>query len=83
MRDLDKAALFNETVFELTRAGREDLEFAFAMYLSDCGVNLALLNYRGERASGLKDSKNFVGAHHPAYGDLARSAHAVRLSATA
>jgi predicted enzyme related to lactoylglutathione lyase len=27
-------------------------------------INLALLNYRGERGSGLQDAKNFVGAHH-------------------
>jgi lactoylglutathione lyase len=32
--------------------------------LSDGAINLALLNYRGERGSGLKDAKNFVGAHH-------------------
>ena len=44
--------------------GREDLEFASAIYLSDGVINLALLNYRGERGSGLKDAKSFVGAHH-------------------
>jgi catechol 2,3-dioxygenase-like lactoylglutathione lyase family enzyme len=64
VRDLDKAARFYETVFELKRVGRDDLEFASAVYLSDGVVNLALLNYRGERGSGLKDAKNFVGAHH-------------------
>jgi predicted enzyme related to lactoylglutathione lyase len=64
VRDLDKAAQFYETVFELKRVGREDLEFASAVYLSDGVVNLALLNYRGERGSGLEDAKNFVGAHH-------------------
>ena len=64
VRDLDKSARFYETVFELKRVGREDLEFASAVYLSDGVINLALLNYRGERGSGLKDAKSFVGAHH-------------------
>jgi|ERR1051326_1242608 catechol 2,3-dioxygenase-like lactoylglutathione lyase family enzyme len=64
VRDLDKSAQFYESVFELRRVGREDLEFASAIYLSDGVINLALLNYRGERGSGLKDAKNFVGAHH-------------------
>jgi catechol 2,3-dioxygenase-like lactoylglutathione lyase family enzyme len=64
VRDLDKSAEFYESVFGLKRVGREDLEFASAIYLSDGVVNLALLNYRGERGSGLKDAKSFVGAHH-------------------
>ena len=64
VRDLDKSAQFYESVFDLKRVGREDLEFASAIYLSDGVVNLALLNYRGERGSGLKDAKNFTGAHH-------------------
>ena len=62
--DLDKSARFYESVFDLKRVGREDLEFASAIYLSDGVINLALLNYRGERGSGLKDAKSFVGAHH-------------------
>jgi catechol 2,3-dioxygenase-like lactoylglutathione lyase family enzyme len=64
VRDLDKSAQFYESVFDLKRVGREDLEFASAIYLSDGVVNLALLNYRGERGSGLKDAKSFTGAHH-------------------
>jgi lactoylglutathione lyase len=64
VRDLDKSAQFYESVFDLKRVGREDLEFASAIYLSDGVVNLALLKYRGERGSGLKDAENFAGAHH-------------------
>ncbi|HKX11095.1 MAG TPA: VOC family protein [Stellaceae bacterium] len=64
VRDLDQSARFYEGVFDLKRVGREDLEFASAIYLSDGVINLALLNYRGERGSGLKDAKSFVGAHH-------------------
>ena len=64
VRDLEKAAKFYEGVFELKRVGAETLDFASAVYLSDGVINLALLTYRGERGSGLKDAKNFVGAHH-------------------
>ncbi len=64
VRDLDKSAQFYESVFDLKRVGREDLEFASAIYLSDGVVNLALLNYHGERGSGLTDAKSFIGAHH-------------------
>ena len=46
---LEKAAWFYETAFELERVGEETLDFA---------------SYRGERGSGLKNWKEFVGAHH-------------------
>src|SRR5919206_6011 len=49
---------------ELNRIVEETLDFASAVYLTDGVINLALLNYKGERGSGLKDAKNFVGAHH-------------------
>ena len=62
--NIDKAAEFYESVFELKRVGREDLEFASAIYLSDGVVNLALLNYKGSRGSGLSNASTFVGAHH-------------------
>ena len=64
VRDLQKAAKFYEGVFGLKRVGEETLDFASAVYLSDGVINLALLNYKGERGSGLADAKNFVGAHH-------------------
>ncbi len=64
VRNLEKAAAFYESVFELKRVGQETLDFASAIYLSDGFVNLALLNYVGERGSGLSDAKNFIGAHH-------------------
>ncbi len=62
--DLEKAAKFYETVFDLKRVGQETLDFAAAIYLSDGTVNLALLNYFGKRGSGLDDAKTFVGPHH-------------------
>jgi predicted enzyme related to lactoylglutathione lyase len=64
VRDLEKAARFYEGVFDLKRVGEETLDFAAAIYLSDGVINLALLNYKGNRGSGLDDAKNFVGAHH-------------------
>ena len=64
VRDLEKSARFYEGVFGLKRVGQETLDFAAAIYLSDGVINLALLNYKGERGSGLKNWKEFVGAHH-------------------
>ena len=64
VRDLEKSAQFYEGVFGLKRVGQETLDFAAAIYLSDGVINLALLNYKGERGSGLKNWKDFVGAHH-------------------
>ena len=64
VKDLEKAAQFYENVFELKRVGRDDLEFASGIYLSDGTSNLALLRYNGAKGSGLKDANSFVGAHH-------------------
>ncbi len=64
VKDLEKAAQFYETVFDLKRVGRDDLEFGSGVYLSDGVVNLALLRYKGSKGSGLADASTFVGAHH-------------------
>lgn len=64
VRDLEKAAAFYEGVFDLKRVGQETLDFASAIYLTDGVINLALLNYFGNRGSGLDDANTFVGAHH-------------------
>src|SRR5215831_3561761 len=64
VRDLEKSAAFYENVFGLKRVGREDLEIGSGVYLSDGVINLALLSFKGERGSGLKNAKNFAGAHH-------------------
>jgi predicted enzyme related to lactoylglutathione lyase len=67
VQDLEKAAKFYETVFELKRAGREDLEIGSAIYLTDGVINLALLNFSagaGAQASDMADPRGFVGAHH-------------------
>lgn len=64
VKDLEKAAQFYEKVFDLKQVGRDDLEFASGIYLSDGVVNLALLNYKAGEGSGLSDPNNFIGAHH-------------------
>ena len=64
VKDLEKSAAFYESVFGLERVGREDLDIGSGIYLSDGVINLALLSFKGERGSGLKDAKSFVGAHH-------------------
>ena len=67
VKDLEKAAKFYETAFELKRAGREDLEIGSAIYLTDGVINLALLNFSagpGAKAADTADPRGLVGAHH-------------------
>lgn len=64
VKDLERAAKFYETVFDMKRVGRDDLEFASGIYLTDGTVNLALLNYKSSKGSGLSNAATFVGAHH-------------------
>src|SRR5437764_91648 len=67
VKDLEKAAAFYEGVFDLKRAGREDLDIGSAIYLTDGVINLALLNFSrgaGRNASDLADPTSHVGAHH-------------------
>ena len=67
VKDLEKAATFYETVFDLKRAGREDLDIGSAIYLTDGVINLALLNFSagaGAKAADIDDPRGHVGAHH-------------------
>jgi predicted enzyme related to lactoylglutathione lyase len=64
VKNLEKAALFYETVFDLKRVGREDIEIGSAIYLSDGVVNLALLKFAGAKGNDLADPANAVGANH-------------------
>jgi predicted enzyme related to lactoylglutathione lyase len=64
VRDLDKAAAFYESVFDLKRVGREDIEIGSAIYMTDGVINLALLNFAGSKGNDLKDPRNAVGANH-------------------
>ena len=63
--DLERSAKFYEDVFELKRMGREDLDIGSAIYLSDGVINLALLNFSGNRGNDIKgDPTKAVGANH-------------------
>jgi predicted enzyme related to lactoylglutathione lyase len=64
VRDLEKAAAFYETVFELKRVGREDIEIGSAIYMSDGVINLALLNFAGKKGNDLDNPIGAVGANH-------------------
>jgi catechol 2,3-dioxygenase-like lactoylglutathione lyase family enzyme len=64
VKNKEKSAKFYEEAFGLKRVGSEDLGWSSAIYMSDGVVNLALLNFTGEKGSGREDMKNFVGAHH-------------------
>ena len=64
VKELEKAAHFYESVFELKRVGREDLEIGSAIYMSDGVVNLALLKFSGSRGNDLKDPVGHAGPNH-------------------
>jgi predicted enzyme related to lactoylglutathione lyase len=64
VKDLEKAAKFYETVFEMKEVGRETIEIGSAIYMSDGVINMALLNFASTKGNDLKDPKNAVGANH-------------------
>jgi predicted enzyme related to lactoylglutathione lyase len=64
VKDLEKTADFYEKALGLTRSEMSEGPTARRIYMSDGEVNLALLQYKGEVGSGLKDPGSFVGVHH-------------------
>jgi catechol 2,3-dioxygenase-like lactoylglutathione lyase family enzyme len=64
VKDLEETADFYEKALGLKRSPMSEGPTARRIYMSDGEVNLALLQYKGETGSGLKDAKNFVGLHH-------------------
>jgi predicted enzyme related to lactoylglutathione lyase len=64
VKDLEATADFYEKAFGLARSELSEGPTAKRIYLSDGHVNLALLQYKGETGSGLKDASSFVGVHH-------------------
>ena len=67
VKDLERAAKFYETVFEMKEVGRETIEIGSAIYMSDGVINMALLNFagkQGSKASDLPEGSQYVGAHH-------------------
>ena len=64
VKDIDATADFYEKAFGLKRSPKREGSTAWAIYMSDGEVNLALLQYKSEVGSGLKDPNEFVGIHH-------------------
>jgi catechol 2,3-dioxygenase-like lactoylglutathione lyase family enzyme len=64
VKDIDKTADFYEKAFGLKRSPKTEGPTAFRVYMSDGEVNLALLQYKSEVGSGLKDAASYVGIHH-------------------
>ena len=64
VKDLEKSADFYAKAFGMQRTEISEGPTARRVYLSDGVVNLALLQYKGEEGSGLKDAGGFAGPHH-------------------
>src|SRR5581483_2859160 len=64
VRDLEATADFYEKALGLSRSEMSEGPTARRIYMSDGEVNLALLQYKSEVGSGLKDPQDFVGVHH-------------------
>src|SRR5712672_4638534 len=64
VKDLEKTATFYEKALGLSRSEMSEGPTARRIYMSDGEVNLALLQYKSELGSGLKDPQAFVGLHH-------------------
>jgi catechol 2,3-dioxygenase-like lactoylglutathione lyase family enzyme len=64
VKDIDATADFYEKAFGLKRSPKSEGPTAFRVYMSDGEINLALLQYKSEVGSGLKNAGEFVGIHH-------------------
>ncbi len=64
VKDLEATADFYQKALGLKRSAVSEGPTARRIYMSDGHVNLALLQYKGETGSGLKNAKSFVGVHH-------------------
>jgi len=64
VKDIKETAAFYEKAFGLKRTEIKEGKTAFNCYMSDGEINLALLQYKGETGSGLKNASEFVGIHH-------------------
>jgi predicted enzyme related to lactoylglutathione lyase len=63
--DLERSAKFYSDVFELKEVGRETIEIGSAIYMSDGVINLALLNFSGNKGNDIKgDATRAIGANH-------------------
>ena len=64
VKDLEQSANFYMRSFGMQRSELQEGPTARRIYLSDGVVNLALLQYKGETGSGLKNADSYVGIHH-------------------
>jgi catechol 2,3-dioxygenase-like lactoylglutathione lyase family enzyme len=64
VKDIDATADFYERAFGLKRSPKAEGTTAWRVYMSDGEINLALLQYKSEVGSGLKNPSEFVGIHH-------------------
>ena len=64
VKDLEQTASFYQKAFGLSRSEISEGPTARRIYMSDGEINLALLQYKSEVGSGLKDAQDFVGIHH-------------------
>jgi predicted enzyme related to lactoylglutathione lyase len=64
VKDLQKSADFYAQAFGLERSELSESETARRIFLSDGHVNIALLQYKGARGSGMDDPSSFTGVHH-------------------
>src|ERR1700744_3054206 len=64
VKDIDATADFYEKAFGLKRSPKSEGPTAFRVYMSDGEINLALLQYKSEVGSGLKNASEVDGVHH-------------------
>ena len=64
VKDIDATADFYEKAFGLKRSPKSEGPTAYRVYMSDGEINLALLQYKSEVGSGIKNPSEFVGIHH-------------------
>jgi predicted enzyme related to lactoylglutathione lyase len=62
VKDIDKTADFYEQAFGMSRTEKHEGKTAWAVYMSDGEVNLALLQYKSEVGSGV--APGWTGIHH-------------------
>ena len=77
--DLEKAAEFYQSVFEMERVVRGDTPFGNVIMLSDGEVTLALLNFP-EGTEGMLNDPDWAGLHHVGFvvDDAAKTAQKVK-----
>jgi catechol 2,3-dioxygenase-like lactoylglutathione lyase family enzyme len=79
-QDVDATARFYIDVFGLKEVGKVDSPGARGYYLSDCDLNLAILQFKDDAVAGVERGKDFNGIHHIGFQVESLSEIASRLS---